>query len=175
MRTRSYLTATLAAMALLTQPIAASAADALAKGASSGFPVPRFVSLSSGEVRVRMGPSFSHKVKWTFQKEGLPVEVVSEFGNWRRVRDAQGEDGWVHHSLLTGRRTALIAPWNEDGTVPLRVSAKSSARAAAYLEPLVLAKIDRCDGDWCAISGSGWRGHVPQATLWGVYPSEELD
>ncbi|MEM8665621.1 MAG: SH3 domain-containing protein [Pseudomonadota bacterium] len=164
----------LALSAPFAQAPLAHAADALEKG-RSGFPLPRFVSLSAAEVNVRMGPSRDHKIKWTFRKRGLPVEIVREFGNWRRVRDAEGEEGWVHHSLLSGRRTALVAPWSSGETVPLRARASQRARTKALLEPLVLAAVEECDGSWCAISGSGWRGHVPQRTLWGVYPEEEVD
>lgn len=152
----------------------AFAAEPLAEG-SSGLPLPRFVSLSSSQVNVRMGPSFEHRVKWTFTKAGLPVEIVREFGNWRRVRDADGEEGWVHHSLLSGRRTALITPWGADGPIPLRARASETSRTTALLEPLVLTRVEECDGDWCTVSGAGWRGYVPQTSLWGVYPAEEVD
>ncbi|MEM8552038.1 MAG: SH3 domain-containing protein [Pseudomonadota bacterium] len=162
----------IAAWALFA-PVLAHAAEPIAMG-SSGRPLPRFVSLSSSEVNVRVGPSFEHRVKWTFVKAGLPVEIVREFGNWRRVRDADGEEGWVHHSLLSGRRTALIAPWNADGPVPLRDRAGDSAKVTAYLEPFVLIEVDKCDGTWCEVSGTGWRGHVQQSALWGVYPAESV-
>ncbi|MEM9224625.1 MAG: SH3 domain-containing protein [Pseudomonadota bacterium] len=164
----------LTAAVLLASASTATAADALERG-KSGYPLPRFVSLSSSEVNVRMGPSFQHKIKWTFRKAGLPVEIVREFENWRRVRDADGEEGWVHHSLLSGRRTALVAPWSDGQAVPLRTAARADAETRALLEPLVLAAVDKCDGRWCAISGRGWHGHVPQSALWGVYPQEEVD
>jgi SH3-like domain-containing protein len=163
--------------ALPLQPTAAvsvQAAEALSKG-PSGYPLPRFVSLSASKVNVRMGPSTRHKVKWTFRKEGLPVEVVQEFGNWRQVRDAEGEEGWVHGSLLSGRRTVLVAPWSDGELVPLRARPSSTARAVAYLEPFVLADVDDCDGSWCEVSVEGWRGAVPQRFLWGVYPRERVD
>jgi SH3-like domain-containing protein len=164
----------LALAALLALPgLPASAAGALGTG-GSGLPLPRFVSLSSDEVNVRVGPSFNHKVKWTFKKTGLPVEVVREFGNWRQIRDAEGAEGWVHHSLLSGRRTVLVSPWPNAENVPLRAAADSAARPVAYLEPFVLATVDRCDGSWCAIHGATWRGTVPQTVLWGVYPKEEV-
>lgn len=168
--------------AMLTVLIAATnlcaaavhAAEPVERGAS-GLPLPRFVSLGSSKVNVRGGPSRDHKIKWTFVKAGLPVEIVREFGNWRRVRDAAGEEGWVHGSLLSGRRTALVAPWSQDEMVALREAADRSAGTKAYLEPYVLAEVERCDGAWCAITGRGWRGMVPQGTLWGVYPREVVD
>lgn len=153
----------------------AATAQSTADTGPSGLPLPRFVSLSAAEVNVRIGPSFTHKVKFTFKKTGLPVEVVREFGNWRRIRDADGEEGWVHGSMLSGRRTALVAPWAKDENVPLRAEPAASAAPTAFLEPLVLATVDRCDGSWCEVSGRGFDGMVPQRMLWGVYPKEEVD
>ena len=141
----------------------------------SGLPLPRFVSLSAGTVNVRGGPGPSYKIKWIFNKRGLPVEIVREYGNWRRVRDSEGEEGWIHRSLLSGKRTALVAPWSDTETVPLLREPSPSADPVAYLQPFVLADVKRCDGAWCAIEGANWQGMVPQRTLWGVYPSETVD
>ncbi|MEM0909037.1 MAG: SH3 domain-containing protein [Pseudomonadota bacterium] len=162
------------AMVALCAGETAKAAEALTRGAS-GYPVPRFVSLAKAKVNVRVGPSTGHKIKWTFKKAGLPVEIVREYGNWRRVRYADGAKGWVHHSLLSGRRMALVMPWSDGETVALRASANDGSKTTALLEPLVLASVEACDGAWCSVSGHGWRGHVPQGTLWGVYPTERFD
>ena len=161
--------------ALLLLSPATRAQDALGEGRDSGLPLPRFVSLSSAEVNVRVGPSVTHKVKWKFIKSGLPVEIVREFGNWRRVRDSDGEEGWVHGSLLSGRRTVLVSPWSPDENVPLRSEPRMSATPTAFLEPFVMAEVKRCDGSWCSISGPSFSGLVPQRMLWGVYPKEHLD
>lgn len=102
---------------------------------ASGFPVPRFVSLKSDRVNVRVGPSRDHRIGWTFVRAGLPVEIVQEFENWRRIRDWEGSEGWVFHSLLTGRRTALVTPWESDMITPLREDPRSDARVVAKLSP----------------------------------------
>ena len=81
---------------------------------ASGLGLPRFVSLKSDKVNVRKGPSTDQAIVWVFNRAGLPVEVIAESENWRRVRDSEGADGWVLHSLLSGRRTVLIAPWSKD-------------------------------------------------------------
>ncbi len=95
---------------------------------ASGLGLPRFVSLKSDKVNVRKGPNTDQAIVWVFNRAGLPVEVIAESENWRRVRDSEGADGWVLHSLLSGRRTVLIAPWSKDQeSVPL-YSSKSIAQ-----------------------------------------------
>src|SRR5262245_3374626 len=76
----------------------------------SGLPIPRFVSLKTDKVNVRGGPTKDHDVTWVYNRAGLPVEITAEFENWRRIRDWEGAEGWVYHSLLSGRRTATVAP-----------------------------------------------------------------
>ncbi len=142
----------------------------------SGLPLPRFVSLKSDRINVRRGPGRDHEVMWVFVRAGLPVEVVQEFDNWRRIRDSEGAEGWVFHSLLSGRRTALIEPWQDDSDpVPVTRYKSADSKVAAFLEPGVLADVHECDGTRCRISGEGWEGWIEQNRLWGVYPSEIID
>jgi len=142
---------------------------------ASGLPVPRFVSLKSDRVNVRMGPSRDHDIAWTFVKSGLPVEIVQEFENWRRIRDWEGKEGWVFHSLLSGRRTALVTPWEQTGTTPLRARSNSDASVVAQMEPNVLSNVTECAGGWCRVNGESYDGWVDQSRLFGVYPDEVID
>ncbi|AXS38820.1 SH3 domain-containing protein [Breoghania sp. L-A4] len=154
------------------------AGDALAQGTqsgASGLPVPRFVSLKSDRVNVRRGPGRDHEIIWTYVRAGLPVEIVQEFENWRRIRDWEGGEGWVFHSLLSGRRTALIKPWEKSGTTPLRSNPDSNAPVVAQLEPNVVASVTECGSGFCRIAGSNWSGWVDQTLLFGVYPDETFD
>ena len=151
----------------------ASSLGAVAKG--SGLPVPRFVSLKSGRVNVRVGPGEDYKVSWIFVKPDLPVEVIQEFDNWRRIRDSDGQVGWVFQSLLSGKRTAVVAPWKSGEARPIRSSDSEEARITAYLEPGVMGEIKRCRTGWCQINGSGFSGWIARDQLWGVYPDEDID
>ena len=143
--------------------------------AGSGLPVPRFVSLKSSKVNVRGGPGEDYGVAWVFVKPGLPIEVIQEFDNWRRIRDSDGQVGWVFQSLLSGKRTAVVAPWQGGGPRPLRAADAADARITAYLEPGVMGEVDRCRSGWCQISGKGFKGWIAGDQLWGVYPGEEID
>ena len=144
-------------------------------GKSAALPVPRFVSLKSDKVNVRKGPSTDQAIVWVFSRAGLPVEVIAESDNWRRVRDSEGADGWVFHSLLSARRTALITPWSKgDERVPLYSSNSTGSRAVAELQSGVLGNVLSCDGEWCNVSVDDYSGYVQQDKLWGVYKGEEV-
>ena len=167
-----------AVIVLLAGVEARAAGDDGAATAAHGqtrLPVPRFVSLKSDRVNVRRGPSTDQAIVWVFSRAGLPVEVIAESDNWRRVRDSEGADGWVFHSLLSGRRTVLIAPWTKTGaSMPLFSRRSTGANTVAELEPRVLGNVLSCDGEWCELSIDNYSGFVPQDKLWGVYRGEVI-
>lgn len=168
-----FVIATLAAIGADT---AGAAGDAGSR-TQSGLPVPRFVSLKSDRVNVRQGPAKDQEVTWVYTRVGLPVEITAEYENWRRVRDWEGAEGWVYHSLLSGRRTALIAGKTKspDDLVPLHESPDAQSRVTAKLEAGVLSTVKRCSGKWCRIVGEGFDGWIEQERVWGVYPDEKVE
>jgi SH3-like domain-containing protein len=144
-------------------------------GSQSGLPVPRFVSLKADRVNARIGPSRENEVTWVYTHAGLPVEITAEYGNWRRIRDWEGSEGWVYHSLLSGRRTALVVPKEKDALVPLYSDADRKSAVEAQLQSGVLATVKSCSGTWCHISGSRFDGWIEQNRIWGAYPNEKVD
>lgn len=138
----------------------------------SGLPIPRFASVKSKPANVRAGPGIDYPLRWTFVRRHLPVEILAEFGNWRRIRDADGEEGWMLGALLSGRRTALIAPWSAAKPVRLRKHPKPDSAVNAVVEPRVLVIVDACAGVWCHVRAETSAGYVRQTRLWGVYPDE---
>lgn len=154
-----------------------SAAPASPSAGASGLPVPRFVSLKADRVNLRAGPGTDYPAIWVFRRAGLPVEVIKEFEGWRQVRDSDGTTGWVLQAFVSGRRTALILPWEvkKDGPrtqVPVRASDSERSRAVAYAEAGVIANVQGCDGSWCDVSIDKFRGYLEQKKLWGVYEGE---
>jgi SH3-like domain-containing protein len=151
------------------------AAGEISAGPKSGLPVPRFVSLKPARVNVRGGPTRDHEVTFVYTRSGLPVEITAESDNWRRIRDWEGSEGWVYHSLLSGRRTAVATPKDKNQLVPLYDSGDSNAAVIARLQAGVLATVKRCTGNWCRLVGPGFDGWVVQEQLWGVYPNEKVE
>ncbi|MGF0537653.1 SH3 domain-containing protein [Agrobacterium sp. ES01] len=165
---------TIAALLLLAASLP-TAAQSTSKG-PSGLPLPRFVSLKAARVNLRVGPGTDYAVSWLYLKSGLPVEIIQEYENWRRVRDADGTEGWVSQSLLSGERTAVAAPWmrgnTDDVFVNMRRDSLDTAAIIAKLQPGVIMKLDECTGNWCRAETGEIEGWVAQREIWGAYPGE---
>ncbi len=141
-------------------------------GEITGLPLPRFVSLRSDNVYVRTGPGMRYPVKWVFQRKNWPLEVVREFDTWRQIRDIEGEEGWVHQTLIYNQRHVIV-----QGEKPVTLYRKPSpeSRALAEFEPGVLAHLSGCTGAWCEVDQGDFEGWMPKSSLWGVYEAEESD
>jgi SH3-like domain-containing protein len=161
--------------ALAGAAVPAFAAGEVANGSASGLPLPRFVSLKSDKVNVRGGPTKDHDVTWVYTRAGLPVEITAEFENWRRIRDWEGAEGWVYHSLLSGRRTAVVTAKAKEDLIPVCEKPDSQSPVVAKLQAGVSGAVKRCTGNWCRVIGQGFDGWVEQDRLWGVYPDEKVD
>jgi SH3-like domain-containing protein len=142
-----------------------------AVGSVTGFPIPRYVSIKAAEANARRGPSRSHRIDWVFQRRNMPVMVVAEHGHWRRVIDRDGAGGWVHYTLLSGERTAIVEA--ERLTLHQRPDRASMVRAEA--EQGVIGTLRQCRVDWCEMEVGGFRGWVEARGLWGVDPGESFD
>lgn len=150
-------------------------AQAVSKG-GTGLPLPRFASLKASRVNMRVGPGTEYAAEWLYTRPGLPVEIIAEFENWRRIRDSDGTEGWVYHSMLSGQRTAVAAPWMEGKGdkvyVNLHRSAAKDSSILAKLQPGVVVTLKECTGDWCEAEVDDTEGWVSQAEIWGAYPGE---
>ena len=142
---------------------------------TSGLPVPRYVSLKSDHVNVRAGPTNDNDVAWVYTRSGLPVEITAEFENWRRVRDSEGAEGWVYHSLLSGRRTAVITMKTKDDLASLYDRPDPAGRVSARLQAGVVAQVKRCATGWCRVTGNGFDGWIEQQRHWGDYADEKVE
>lgn len=181
---RSVMSATLILLAFASQPAFAASAmpsegatgDQSAATGPSGLPLPRFVSLKSGRVNSRVGPGVTYAVDWLYLKSGLPMEIIQEYDNWRKVRDSDGAEGWVNQSLLSGKRTAITAPWQrgKDARLSLLSEPRPDASAVAFVEPGVIGLIKVCNGEWCEMTFDGHTGWISQSQVWGAYPGETI-
>ena len=139
--------------------------------AAQELPIPRWVSLRSNVVNVRVGPGRDYPILWVFVRDGLPLEITAEFDVWRRIRDIDGEEGWVHKILLSGARTVMVT----GGIRTLRSAPDAYAGPVLQAEAGVIGDLLECAGVWCRLEIAGDRGWLPRVQLWGVYPDEVVD
>lgn len=154
------LTALLAACFVLS--LAGASANTRATGADSNLPVPRFVSLKTQGANGRHGPGVEHAVDWIYERADLPLQVTGESGPWRRVRDPDGAEVWMHAQNLQPRRTVYVTE-----AAVLRRMPRENAQTVAYLAPGVIAGVTGCDGEWRRVTVGGRLGWVENSALWG--------
>lgn len=159
--------AALAAILVMLMAMGTAQAEQ-SKGQVTQLPIPRFVSMKASEGNVRRGPSLSHRIDWVYKRRDLPLQIVNEFGHWRQVRDHDGAGGWVHYSLLSGVRTAMI----EAETLNLLSRPDPDSSVVAIVERGVVARLSECEADWCRLRIDGHRGWARKSALWGVAAGE---
>lgn len=150
--------------------LAAHTPAAAQAGRSTGLPLPRFVSLTDDRVNVRFGPGKQYPINWVFARQGLPVEIIQEFDTWRKVRDFEGQEGWIHSSLLSSRRTIMVMA----ETAELRRTPSLDSRVVLRAEATVLGRLFDCVDEWCRVEIEGRRGWLQRSDFWGILPDEIL-
>jgi len=152
---------------------AGSVGSAVAQISGSGLPLPRYISLRAGEVNLRTGPGVQYPVEWVYRKSGLPLEVIAEYKTWRKVRDWEGAQGWVHQTMLSARRTFIVT-----GTTRTVVSkAERNARPVVKVQPGVTGQLIACPSasEYCRVEVEGFEGWLPRTDFWGTLKAEAFE
>ncbi|MFC7542382.1 SH3 domain-containing protein [Siccirubricoccus deserti] len=141
-------------------------------GTATGLPLPRFAALGSNQVNLRVGPDLRYPIEWTYQRKDLPVQIVDEHQNWRRIRDSEGTEGWVQRPLLTSRRTFLVQGHER----VMRRAPEEGAAEVARLRPGVIGRVRHCGAgeQWCEVQVADYRGWIRRNELFGVAGDEEV-
>ncbi|MEC8105744.1 MAG: SH3 domain-containing protein [Pseudomonadota bacterium] len=137
----------------------------------SGLPVPRFVTLKSDDVNMRAGPGTEYPVLWHYRKEGLPLRVEAEFGVWRKVVDHDGATGWMHHSVVSLKRLALVTV----SSARIHAEPDDATALVAVAERNALLELQSCPTQWCRVNAGEIRGWVSRTALWGLIEGEILN
>ena len=155
------------------QTPAAETSPRTAASNRSGLSIPRWVSIRAGEANMRTGPGARYPIDWVLQFRNLPVEVVEEFENWRKVRARDDTTGWVHKSMLSGNRMAIV----DVAQAGVMQSPDLDSPVAAFVEEGVVVSLDGCEQDWCqvAIASHGVEGWIPREALWGLHLGEAVE
>ncbi len=121
-----------------------------------------FLMLKNSKVNVRYGPSFDYPIKFIYKKKFLPVEIIDQKENFRRIIDHKKNSGWVHISQL--QKVKSVVALND-----INIFKKPSK----FSKPVVKAKtgrlllIKKCEKSWCKIETGKYSGWVEVKNLWG--------
>lgn len=159
-------------LGVLITVFACGAAPPLVLASETGLPLPRFVSLRSNEVNLRTGPGTRYPVSWIYRHEMLPIEIIAEYHDWRKIRDWEKDEGWVHKSMLSGRRSIIVTGDVRDILAAPTASSPILARA----EPGVIGQLVACpdEGPFCRVRIGSREGWLERSGFWGVYPDEVI-
>ncbi|HKM70195.1 MAG TPA: SH3 domain-containing protein [Stellaceae bacterium] len=154
-------------LALLAALLVVTRSTSAAEG-EPGEKLPRFASLRSDQVNLRVGPGESYPIQWVLTRKEMPVEIIKEFEHWRMIRDWQGVEGWVHERMIWGKRDVAV----KGGVRTLHRLPDLASVVVARAEPGVFAHLIECRGDWCRIEAADITGWLQRSEIWGVYPDE---
>ncbi|MBP5352640.1 MAG: hypothetical protein J6Y91_02610, partial [Alphaproteobacteria bacterium] len=135
--------------------------------------LPRMVSLRSSLSNARSGPGSRYPIEWVYKQKGAPVEIVSEFELWRKIKDWEGAETWVHKAMLSGRRFVRVTNPGENN---IYAKPDKEAKVIAKVEDGVVGEIEKCpnsDG-MCLIKFDNVRGWMPRNVLFGIYEHEVI-
>jgi len=141
-------------------------------GLETGYKIPRFVSLKSNDINLRKGSSVNYPIVLKYTVRNLPIEIIDEYDQWRKIIDIEGNQGWIHKNLLKGDRFAIINPSYNS---PLQIKNKPQGRVIGTIGGKNIVKINKCFLDWCSISHGNNKGWVEKNNLWGVYKYEKIN
>lgn len=160
----------LASILLITNVSAQEGADE----SETGLALPRMVSLRSNLINARSGPGARYPIEWVYMQKGAPVEIIAEFELWRKIKDWQGSESWVHKSMLSGHRSIKMTT---PGETNVYNKPEYAAPVIARVEDEVVGSVKKCPSgsDFCLISFGSVEGWVPKNNVFGVYPKEVID
>ena len=138
-------------------------------GTSTGLKIPRFVSLKSNEVNLRVGPSKNYPKELQYIRKNLPVEIIEEYELWRKITDIDGNKGWLHKSLIKAERYAIVITEKNNKAF---VFNNPKGKKIGEIGVNNIVKLNSCLKEWCLINSTNKKGWVSKQNLWGVYDNE---
>lgn len=153
--------------------VCTGASPASQAGPATGKALPRFESLAVAEAFGRNGPGDDHPVAWVYRRKGLPVQVLEEAREWRKVLDPANDMVWMHASRLTRQRTVMVTDPPPGGAV-LFEAPRTGARVLAVAQVGLVGPLTGCIGPWREVVLNGVKGWVDVNALWGAPTCEGL-
>ena len=141
-------------------------------GKETGLEIPRYVSLKSNEANIRVGPSTNYPIAIKYIQKNYPLKILEEYDDWRKIEDLTENNGWIHKSLISGDRTAVIVSNNDD---KIKIFNTIEGKTIGNIGIGNIVSINKCKIDWCSISFNNYKGWIHKKNIWGVEDVEIIN
>ena len=138
-------------------------------GKETGLDIPRYISLKSNDVNIRIGPSKNYPIVIKYIKKNFPLKVIDEYEEWRKVEDFKNNTGWVHKSLISGNRTGIISSKNNK---IVNVLNTINGNLIGSIGNGNIVQIKKCKIDWCFVAFQNYKGWINKKYIWGIGQDE---
>ncbi|MBQ4874529.1 MAG: hypothetical protein HRK26_00240 [Rickettsiaceae bacterium H1] len=122
-----------------------------------------FVSIKSDKANLRIGPSTDYPIEWVYVRKNMPVYVLEKYEQWRKIKDMEGEIGWMHQSLLSNKHYFITV-----GKTVIRNNPDHKAKIKAYVDPKIIGRLFKCENEWCKVKVENITGWIKKKHVWGV-------
>ena len=141
-------------------------------GKETGLEIPRYVSLKSNDANIRVGPSTNYPIAIKYIQKNYPLKILEEYDDWRKIEDFTKNNGWIHKSLISGNRTAIIVSNNDD---KIKIFNTIEGIKIGNIGKGNIVSINKCKIDWCSISFNKFKGWIYKKNIWGVKDKEIIN
>ncbi|MCK5436780.1 MAG: SH3 domain-containing protein [Desulfobulbaceae bacterium] len=128
---------------------------------SSSFAA-EYISVKKDGVNIRSGPNTNTEILWEVFKD-FPLQVLERKGKWIRIRDFEGDKGWIYSQLASKTKTVIV----KVKTANMRVGPGKNYEIMATVKYGVVFKPVGKDGSWIKLSHEdGTTGWMFNTLIW---------
>jgi SH3-like domain-containing protein len=123
----------------------------------------KMVAVDRDRINVRSGPGLNYSILWHVDR-GYPLQVIDSQKDWYRVRDFEGDVGWVYKPLTAGTAHVVV----KKPEINVRSGPGTNYRIVAKArEGVVFRTLARQKG-WVKVRHqNGTTGWVARHLVWG--------
>lgn len=112
---------------------------------------------------IRKGPGNAYPIKYIIILQNYPLKELLVYGDWIKVVDFEGEDGWVYKNLVSSKIKTVIVLKNDFIYAKPTDRSKKIASIGEHNVLFVLGE----DEDYLLIKINGIEGWVKKEIVWG--------
>jgi SH3-like domain-containing protein len=126
------------------------------------------LSVKGEKVNLRSGPGKKYIVKWEYG-DGFPLVVIKKKGKWIKVKDFEGDQGWIHKNLLVDEPRMIVkVNRSQNKSVNIRKLPGTNQKVVGKAYYGVVFTTIKQKSGWVNVKhDTGLKGWIKRSLLWG--------